>query len=144
MMRTLQQRLPHSSLFFGYGPTEASEHVTCKAFKELGSGPLEVPILVGKPIPHTHIYIVDGQRQPVPIGVHGELLTSGIGLARGYLNRPDLAKEAFVPNTLIKDAEGYFSSMYSTGASSCQDWRNACCEILFEACAALWSCVLRL
>ncbi|KAK9840004.1 hypothetical protein WJX74_001846 [Apatococcus lobatus] len=115
MMRTVQERLPEISLFFGYGPTEASEHVTCKAFKDLGSKPVEVPILVGPPIPHTHIYIVDAQRQLVPVGVPGELLTSGVGLARGYLNRPDLSEQAFVPNTLAKKAEGYFSRMYSTG-----------------------------
>ena len=115
MMRTLQERLPKISLFFGYGPTEASEHVTCKAFEDLGSQTLEVPILVGPPIPHTHIYIVDAQRQLVPVGVPGELLTSGIGLATGYLNRPDLTEQAFVPNTLAKKAEGCFSRMYSTG-----------------------------
>ena len=115
MMRTLQERLPEISLFFGYGPTEASEHVTCKAFKHLGSKPVEVPILVGPPIPHTHTYIVDAQRQLVPVGVPGELLTSGVGLARGYLNRPDLTEQAFVPNTLVSEAQGYFSRMYCTG-----------------------------
>ena len=114
-MRALQDRLPKISLFFGYGPTEASEHVTCKAFKDLGESAVEVPILVGPPISHTHIYIVDAQRQLVPVGVPGELLTSGIGLARGYLNRPDLADEAFVPNTLVENAQGYFGRMYRTG-----------------------------
>ena len=100
MMRTLQERLPRISLFFGYGPTEASEHVTCKAFKDLGSNPVEVPILVGQPIPHTHIYIVDSQWQLMPVGVPGELLTSGVGLARGYLNRPDLTEQAFCAQQL--------------------------------------------
>ncbi|KAK9839969.1 hypothetical protein WJX74_001268 [Apatococcus lobatus] len=115
MMHALQERLPNISLFFGYGPTEASEHVTCKAFKHLGSNPVELPILVGPPIPQTHIYIVDAQRQLVPVGVPGELLTSGVGLARGYVNRPDLAQEAFIPNTLAKHAQGYFGRMYRTG-----------------------------
>ena len=62
MMQILQKKLPNISLFFGYGPTEASEHVSCKAFKEIGSRPLDIPILVGEPIPHTHVYIVDGEQ----------------------------------------------------------------------------------
>ncbi len=117
MMHTLQERLPSISLFFGYGPTEASEHVTCKAFKDLGSNPVEVPILVGQPILHTHVYIVDGLQQLVPVGVPGELLTSGVGLAEGYRNRPDLTQEAFVANSLLKGAQGYFSRAYKTGGS---------------------------
>ena len=117
VMHTLQKRLPHSSLCFGYGPTEAAVYQTCKIFRELGSQVIDGPVLVGKPLPNTHTYVVDTQRQPVPVGVSGELLISGVCLARGYLNRPDLTELAFVPNRLMKDAGGYFSRMYRTGQS---------------------------
>ena len=117
-LETLRERLPKVNMYFGYGPTEASEHISCSIFKNLASRPLEVPILVGKPIPNNHIYILDGNKQPVPVGVPGELFTSGCGLAQGYLNRPDLTAAAFMPNTVAKNATGYYSRMYGTGAFS--------------------------
>lgn len=114
-LETLRKRLPEINLYFGYGPTEASEHISCAIFKNLASKPAQIPILVGKPIPHNDIYILDAHKQPVPVGVPGELFTSGCGLAQGYLNRPDLTSEAFMPNTLAADASGYYSRMYGTG-----------------------------
>jgi amino acid adenylation domain-containing protein len=72
-----------------YGATEDTTHST-----EYRCVPGERP-LIGRPIAGTQVYVVDRHLTPVPEGVAGELLLSGLGLARGYLGRPDLTAERF-------------------------------------------------
>ena len=78
------------SLWNMYGPTETTIWSTlCPIDRER-------PILIGRPIANTQIYILDRNLEPVPIGVPGELYIGGAGLARGYLNRPELTAERFI------------------------------------------------
>jgi len=83
----------HAALYNFYGPTEAAISVTC--WQCQSNNPRHfVPI--GFPIANTQIYIVDRHLQPVPIGIHGELLIGGTPVARGYLNQEELTKKSFI------------------------------------------------
>jgi amino acid adenylation domain-containing protein len=96
-----------------YGPTEASVIATAfepAALDEWLESPAGPPI--GRPIANTEIYILDGHRQPVPIGVAGEIHIGGEGLARGYLGRPDLTAERFIDHPF---RTGTGRKLYRTG-----------------------------
>ncbi|MCP5053199.1 MAG: amino acid adenylation domain-containing protein, partial [bacterium] len=81
-------------LINAYGPTESTVDVTWFDCSHIDMNQThEVPI--GKPIENTRIYILDLWGNIQPIGIPGELCTSGAGLARGYLNRPELTGEKF-------------------------------------------------
>ncbi|MBW8727337.1 MAG: amino acid adenylation domain-containing protein, partial [Inquilinus limosus] len=78
-----------------YGPTEAAIDVTFWACRP-EEGQRSVPI--GHAIANTRIHVLDGDLNPVPEGVSGELYIAGVNLARGYLGRPDLTADRFVPD----------------------------------------------
>ncbi|MEU1752627.1 amino acid adenylation domain-containing protein [Micromonospora matsumotoense] len=100
----------------GYGPTESTTFATVHPRIPLPALTDAIPI--GKPIHHTHVRVVDGNLDPVPFGVPGELLLGGPGVARGYHGRPDLTAERFVPDP-SGDAPG--ARLYRTGDIVRQD-----------------------
>jgi amino acid adenylation domain-containing protein len=95
------------SLYNFYGPTETTVWSTWHQFRSA-----EEPVVVGRPIANTQVYILDERRQPVPIGVAGELYIGGDGLARGYLKREELTAEKFVPHPFSQDPN---AKLYRTG-----------------------------
>ncbi|MCB8942382.1 MAG: thioester reductase domain-containing protein [Ardenticatenaceae bacterium] len=71
---------------------------------------------IGRPLPRTQLYILDGQMQPVPIGVTGELYIGGAGVARGYLGRPELTDLRFTIDDLRSSRQSSIvNRKYKTG-----------------------------
>ncbi len=92
-----------------YGPTEASIDVTHWPAERHRSGH---PILIGRPIANTRLYVLDRRFEPVPVGLAGELYLAGVQLARGYLRRPALTAERFLPDPFGDEPGG---RLYRTG-----------------------------
>ncbi len=90
-----------------YGPTETTIWSTCSRIASEHE-----PIVIGRPIANTDIFILDEFLQPVPIGVAGELHIGGDGLARGYFRRPELTAEKFIASPF---AQNPTARLYKTG-----------------------------
>ncbi|KGX14161.1 non-ribosomal peptide synthetase [Burkholderia pseudomallei] len=89
-----------------YGITETTVHVTYCALRaedamRLGASP------IGVRIPDLQLYVLDARREPVPMGVTGELYVGGAGVARGYLNRPELTRERFIDDPFVTGGRLY-------------------------------------
>jgi amino acid adenylation domain-containing protein len=105
--RVLRQGRPQH-LLNGYGPTEATTFATTHEITAVADDARSVPI--GRPIGNTRIYILDESRNPVPVGVTGELYIGGVGVALGYLNRPELNGERFISSPFVAG-----DRLYKTG-----------------------------
>jgi amino acid adenylation domain-containing protein/non-ribosomal peptide synthase protein (TIGR01720 family) len=93
-------RLP---LLNAYGVTEGT--ITALLYRvppRLPTDPLPSELPIGRPIANVQAYVLDRHRQPVPIGVAGELYLGGDGLARGYLNQPALTAEKFIDHPFVR------------------------------------------
>jgi amino acid adenylation domain-containing protein len=107
----------HPRLVNTYGPTEATVVATVHDLSQSAEAvsPADA-VPIGRPIGAARTYVLDGWRQPVPIGATGELYIGGAGLARGYLNRTDLTAERFVPDPFAPEGG---ARLYRTGDLVC-------------------------
>ena len=90
-----------------YGPSEDTTYSTWTR-REANALPT-----IGRPIDNTQAYLLDAHRQPVPIGVAGELYLGGSGVTRGYRNRPQMTAERYVANPF--NSEPGRNRLYRTG-----------------------------
>ncbi len=86
------RQAPATRFYNMYGPTECTVDSTIAPVHLAGDRPT-----IGRPVTNAQVFILDKHRQPVPVGVPGELYIGGAGVAKGYLNRPELTAERFVP-----------------------------------------------
>lgn len=93
-----------------YGPAETTVWST-------NSYVNNIDITIGRPIANTQVYILDQHKNPLPVGVAGELCISGAGVGKGYLNRPELTAKKFIQNPFYDEKLNPSSGkiMYCTG-----------------------------
>ena len=118
LLQRFQESLPQAVLYNLYGTSEVWD-VT---WYEPDPQPQKLDrVPIGRPIANIQAYILDAHRQPVPVGVPGELYVGGVGLAREYINRPELTTEKFIPNPFSRsrgrkeDESSHRERLYKTG-----------------------------
>ena len=97
--------MQHIRLLNTYGPTEATVTAAVQDCAPYVNGELPLPVQmpIGEVLPGRQVHVLDGNLNPVPMGVAGELYIGGELLARGYVNRPELTAERFIANPFVGD-----------------------------------------
>jgi len=101
--------MQHIRLLNTYGPTEATVTAVVQDCAPYVNGELPLPVQmpIGEVLPGRQVYVLDGNLNPVPMGVAGELYIGGELLARGYVNRPELTAERFIANPFVEGTRLY-------------------------------------
>ncbi|WP_323137379.1 amino acid adenylation domain-containing protein [Streptomyces sp. NBC_01619] len=84
---------PGVALVNAYGLTE-----TCDDTNHEVMHAVPERVLLGPPVSNVHVYVVDDDLMPVPLGAPGEIVFSGVCVGRGYVNDPERTARAFVPD----------------------------------------------
>ncbi|MBR0775195.1 amino acid adenylation domain-containing protein [Bradyrhizobium diazoefficiens] len=104
-------RCPKVPLINAYGASECSDDVSLhRLTKAPAATTANVP--VGAALPNTHLYVLDPNLEPQPVGVVGELCIGGAGVGRGYVNDPAQNQQRFVADPFARRAR---ARLYHTG-----------------------------
>ncbi|WP_455355261.1 non-ribosomal peptide synthetase [Streptomyces sp. SYSU K217416] len=97
---------PGITLVNAYGLTETSDDTNHEVMDRVPDSD-RVPL--GPPVSNVHIYVVDEQLSPVPLGAPGEIVFSGVCVGRGYVNDPERTRQAFMADPHHKGRRLYRS-----------------------------------
>lgn len=97
--------LPDGVLVNGYGPTENTTFSCC--FRPDREPGLLRSLPIGRPLSGSGALVADESLRPLPPGVPGEILVTGLGLAVGYIDDPELTARRFVCLDALEGARAY-------------------------------------
>ncbi|AFL68053.1 non-ribosomal peptide synthetase [Sulfurospirillum barnesii] len=89
-----------------YGPTEIS---VCASWYEIPKDYCGGAVPIGKAIDNAHIYILDDNLNPLPLGSVGQICVGGAGVTRGYLNNPELTQQTFQKDLFFEGQKMYLT-----------------------------------
>ena len=84
---------PGIPLVNAYGLTETSDDTNHEVMHRAPDGG-RVPL--GPPVPNVHVYVVDENLMPVPLGAPGVIVFSGLCVGRGYVNDPERTEQSYL------------------------------------------------
>ncbi|MFG2223718.1 amino acid adenylation domain-containing protein [Streptomyces sp. NPDC048644] len=84
---------PGIRLVNAYGLTETSDDTNHEVMDRAPDGN-RIPL--GPCVNNVHVYVVDEQLEPVPLGAPGQIVFSGVCVGRGYINDPERTRLAFL------------------------------------------------
>lgn len=92
-----------------YGITETTVHATMQKInsEQITAG----KSLIGSPLNHLNLYLLDEKMNLVEDGLVGEIYLSGTGLSKGYLHNTELTNKRFVRSPFNTDG----ATLYKTG-----------------------------
>lgn len=107
---TVRRRFEAAQVVALGGATEATVWSNYHVVERVEPSWRSVPY--GRPISNARYYVLDRHRQPVPVGVPGDLWIGGDCLATGYANDPVLTAAKFVDDPFVSEPG---AKMYATG-----------------------------
>lgn len=84
------------------GPTETTIINTAQNYRS------DHGLTIGAPTPNNTVYVLDENRQPLPIGEVGEMWAGGDCVTAGYLGNPELTEERYAPDPFLGNGRVMF------------------------------------
>ncbi|MFD2054854.1 SDR family NAD(P)-dependent oxidoreductase [Mesorhizobium calcicola] len=95
LLARVKDALPHVKIINNYGTAETHE-VAHIDLTEIDPTAAQKVVPVGPPQYNVSVYVLEEQREPVPLGFPGEIFVGGDAVGHGYLNSPEMTRERFL------------------------------------------------